>query len=144
MEFDGDIALMVTTAGGSNVCLDHLQRLGARPMTFLDVTAGSDGDTVYRILRLILGSPKLRGFLVGSNLTGFNAVDVRMRLLVDAIRDEGVDLARIPVAARLAGLGEAGARQIASELPGLKYFGDDATLEEAVEWVVAESMTRSA
>jgi succinyl-CoA synthetase beta subunit len=138
-EFDGDIALMVTTAGGSNVCLDRLLRLGARPLSFFDITAGDVEEPLYECIRAVLTHHRLRGLLVGGNLTGFSRVDMKMRALVRAIRDERVDLDRVPVAARLAGPGEEEAAALARTVPGLKHFLDDATLEEALDWVVARA-----
>jgi succinyl-CoA synthetase beta subunit/citryl-CoA synthetase large subunit len=135
-EFDGDIALMVTTAGGSNVCLDHLLRLGARPLSFFDITAGEVEEPLYECIRAVLTHPRLRGLLVGGNLTGFSRVDMKMRALVRALRDEQVDLNRVAVAARLGGPGEEEAAALARTVPGLKHFRDDATLEDAVDWVV--------
>jgi succinyl-CoA synthetase beta subunit len=135
-EFDGDIALMVTTAGGSNVCLDRLLRLGARPLSFFDITAGDVEEPLYECIRAVLTHHRLRGLLVGGNLTGFSRVDMKMRALV---RAERVDLDRVPVAARLAGPGEEEAAALARTVPGLKHFLDDATLEEALDWVVARA-----
>ena len=117
-------------------------RLGARPLSFFDITAGDVEEPLYECIRAVLTHPRLRGLLLGGNLTGFSRVDMKMRALVRALRDERIDLARVPVAARLAGPGEEEAAALARTVPGLKHFLDDATLEEAVEWVVARTKQR--
>ena len=59
-----------------------------------------------------------------------------MRLIVDHLKARGVDPTTFPIVVRLFGPGEARAREIAEELPGLVYMPPMSPIEDAVAKIV--------
>ncbi len=134
----GEIALLWSGGGGGLYLLDTMARLGGKPATAFDVTPGPLEEKYYEITKEILGMPNLKGVLAGSNITSFSRVQLKVRAIVRAVEETGVDLAEFPFIVRFAGAGGEEAREIARTCPGLQYLGDDATLEEAAERIVAQ------
>lgn len=138
-EFEGgEIALLWSGGGGGLYLLDTMARLGGRPATAFDITPGPLEEKYFQITKEILKIPNLKGALAGSNITSFSRVQLKVRAIVRAVRETGVDLARFPFIVRFAGAGGEEAREIARTCPGLQYLGAEATLEEAAERIVAQ------
>ncbi len=134
----GEIALLWSGGGGGLYLLDTMARLGGKPATAFDITPGPLEEKYFRIAKEILRMPHLRGALAGSNITSFSRVQLKVRAIVRAVEETGVDLARFPFVVRFAGAGGEEARRIARTCPGLQYLGAEATLEEAAERIVAQ------
>jgi succinyl-CoA synthetase beta subunit/citryl-CoA synthetase large subunit len=133
---EGVIGSMVSGGGGGLLCLDLMDSLGVRPMNTFDITPGPVERKMYLTARAILSEPRIRGLIVGSNITNFNRVDVKVRAVVEAIEDEGVDPRTFPVVIRLTGPGAEEARTIGRRIPGIWYYEDDLTLEDAIRRIV--------
>lgn len=133
---EGVIGSMVSGGGGGLMCLDLLDSLGVRPLNTFDITPGPIERKMYLSARAILSHPRVRGLIVGSNITNFNRVDVKVRAVVQALEDEGVDPRVFPVVIRLAGPGAEEARAIVRRLPGIEYYEDEVTLEDAIRRIV--------
>ncbi len=133
---EGAIGSMVSGGGGGLMCLDLLDSLGVRPLNTFDITPGPIERKMYLSARAILAHPRVRGLIVGSNISNFNRADVKVRAVVKALEDEGVDLRTFPVVIRLAGPGGEEAREVVRRLPGIEYYEDDVTLEDAIRRIV--------
>ncbi|MBI4590053.1 MAG: acetate--CoA ligase family protein [Candidatus Rokubacteria bacterium] len=137
LEFpDGDIAFMVTSGGAALTALGQLISLGGRPANAFDITAGQNEEKIYLAMRAILRRPGLRGLIAGGNVKNFARVDLQVRGIVRALRDEGVDPRRFPVVLRFAGPGIEEAREIARNVSGLEFYEDETSLEGAVRRIV--------
>jgi succinyl-CoA synthetase beta subunit len=134
---DHGIACMITGGGSGFVALDHFRRLGERPATTFDITPGRIEQKMYLAARAILSRPGLRGLVAGGNISNFISVDVRVRGVVRALKELGVDGHRFPVVVRYAGPGAEAARALAAEVPGVEFYDERTSLEEAVERIVA-------
>lgn len=132
---DGDLGFMVMGGGAGLVSLDELHRLGRRPATFFDMTAGDVEEKIYLATRAVLGIPRLRGLIIGVNISAFAPVPIRARGIARALSETDRDLRKFPVVIRLAGPQDDEAAEILRDFP-VHYFRDDATLEEAVRTFV--------
>lgn len=135
---DGEIALMWSGGGGGLYLLDTMARLGGRPATAFDITPGPLEEKYFEITKEILAMPNVKGVLAGSNITSFSRVQLKVRAIARAVEETGVDLAKFPFIVRFAGAGGEEAREIAAGCPGLQYLGDEVTLEEAAERIIAQ------
>ena len=134
----GEIALMWSGGGGGLYLLDTMARLGGKPATAFDITPGRLEEKYFEITKEILAMPNVKGVLAGSNITSFSRVQLKVRAIARAVEETGVDLGRFPFVVRFAGTGGEEAREAAARCPGLQYLGDEVTLEEAAERIVAE------
>lgn len=135
---DGEIALMWSGGGGGLYLLDTMARLGGKPATAFDITPGPLEEKYYEITKEILRMPNVKGALAGSNITSFSRVQLKVRAIARAVEETGVDLAKFPFIVRFAGAGGEEAKEIAESFSGLQYLGDEVTLEEAAECIVAQ------
>ncbi len=134
----GEIALMWSGGGGGLYLLDTMARLGGRPATAFDITPGPLEEKYYEITKEILRMPNVKGALAGSNITSFSRVQLKVRAIARAVEETGVDLVKFPFIVRFAGAGGEEAREIAAGCLGLQYLGDEVTLEETAERIVAQ------
>jgi succinyl-CoA synthetase beta subunit len=137
-EFEGgQIACMMTGGGSGLVTFDHLRRLGETPATTFDITPGRVEEKMYLATKAILSRPGLRGLVAGGNISNFIPIDVKVRGVVRALVELGVDGRRFPVVFRYAGPGVETARALSAEVPGIDFCDETTSLEEAVERVVS-------
>lgn len=132
MEMDGDLVLLISGGGCSLWSADHVIDGGGRPATYYDGTVPT--ELMWRTLfRGVLSLPRARGLMFGSNIINLTSITSRVRFLIETIEELKIDTARFPVVLRMAGGGEEEARQIASRIPHLQYYGDDVTLDYALD-----------
>lgn len=129
---DGDIGFMVMGGGAGLVALDALAREGGAPATFFDMTSGDVEEKIYHATKAVLSVERIRGLIIGVNISAFAPVPIRVRGIARALRESGRDLDAFPVVLRLAGPDDDKARALMREFPQVRYFTDDATIEEAV------------
>ncbi|MBI4540818.1 MAG: acetate--CoA ligase family protein [Gemmatimonadetes bacterium] len=134
---EGRIACMMTGGGSGFVTLDHLLRLGETPATTFDITPGRVEEKMYLATKAILSRPDLAGLVAGGNITNFIPIDVKVRGVVRALKELGIDAERFPVVFRYAGPGVETARALAAEVPGIEFYDESITLEDAMERIVA-------
>jgi succinyl-CoA synthetase beta subunit len=136
-ELDGDIGFFVGGGGASLFQHDLMLAMGARPANHLDATPGPGWkEKMAAVVDAILARPGVRGLLISYNFLQLINVDERMRMIVDHLKARQVDPAAFPIVVRLFGPGEACARKIAAELPGLVYMPPMSPIEEAVAKIV--------
>ncbi len=139
-EFEGgDIAMMITGGGGGLTALDAMNRLGGKTATTFDIKIGPIEEKMYRATLAVLKRPGLRGLVAGANFSNFTGIDIKVRGVVRALRDSGMDFTRFPVVMRLCGPNQAVAQELVATVPGLEYLDEHYTLEDAVERVVARA-----
>lgn len=128
----GDLGVLFSGGGCSLWVTDHIIDGGGKPATYFDTTTPS--ETMLRTLfEGVLQIPGLRGLVFGSNIINLARIETRVRILIETLEKLEIDLERFPVVLRMAGPGEEEARKTASRLPHLEYFGDEVTLEEALD-----------
>lgn len=136
-EFEaGDLGFMVTGGGAGLLTLDTVYRLGALPATTFDIKIGEIEEKMYLATKAVLRRPGLRGLISAANFANFASIDVKVRGVVRALKELEIDCRRFPVVMRLCGPNQDEARRLAAEVPGLEYYDDTTTLEEAVERIV--------
>jgi len=136
---DGRIACMMTGGGSGLLVFDHLRRLGETPATTFDITPGRVEEKMYLATKAILSRPGLRGLIAGGNISNFIPIDVKVRGVVRALTELGVDGREFPVVFRYAGPGVETARALSAEVPGIDFYDERTPLEEAVERIVARA-----
>lgn len=139
---DGDIAMMITGGGGGLTALDAMNRLGGKAATTFDIKIGPIEEKMYRSTLAVLRRPGIRGLVVGANFSNFTGIDIKVRGVVRALRDSGMDFSRFPVVMRLCGPNQDVAAELAATVPGLEYLDEHYTLEDAIERVVARAYGR--
>lgn len=133
---EGRIACMVTGGGSGLVTLDHFARLGEIPATTFDITPGRVEEKMYLAAKAILSRRDLSGLIAGGNISNFIPIDVKVRGVMRALRELKVDCSRFPVVFRYAGPGVEAARALAAGVPGVEFYDERTSLEEAVERIV--------
>ncbi|HLA81320.1 MAG TPA: ATP-grasp domain-containing protein [Thermoleophilia bacterium] len=141
---EGRIACLITGGGGGLVALDQMQRLGEMPATTFDITPGQVEEKMYLATKAILGRPGLRGLIAGGNISNFIRVDVKVRGVVRALKDSGVDPRRFPVVFRYGGPGVEAARALAEGMAGIEFYDEGTPLEDAVARIVERVRTITA
>ena len=138
----GAIAFMVTGGGAGFLAFDTVVRLGGDPATTFDITPGFVEEKMYLATKAILSRPGLKGLIAGGNITNFIPIDIKVRGVMRALKELGIDTKAFPVVFRFAGPGSDVARQLADELPGIEYHDAESTIEQAVARIV--ELTRDA
>jgi succinyl-CoA synthetase beta subunit len=128
----GNLGCLLSGGGCSLWSADHIIDRGGRPATYYDAT--TPNETMLRALfEGVLQIPGLRGLVFGSNIINLARIESRVRILVEALEASQLDFERFPVVLRMAGPGEEEARRTASRVPHLEYYGDEVTLEYALD-----------
>jgi succinyl-CoA synthetase beta subunit len=98
VDLDGDIGIICSGAGLGMATMDIVgERL--RPANFLETGGGITEELMYKVSKLVLGKPGLRGLLV--NLYGgINPIHEGAKGIVRALREKDV---KIPVVAKALG-----------------------------------------
>lgn len=128
----GNLGCLLSGGGCSLWSADHIIDRGGKPATYYDAT--TPNETMLRALfEAVLQIPGLRGLVFGSNIINLARIESRVRILVEALEASQLDFERFPVVLRMAGPGEEEARRTASRVPHLEYYGDEVTLEYALD-----------
>jgi succinyl-CoA synthetase beta subunit len=133
---DGDIAFMVTGGGAGLLAFDAILRAGGRPATTFDITPGRVEEKMYLATKAILSRPGLKGLIAGGNISNFIPIDVKVRGVMRALKDLGIDPATFPVVFRFDGPAGETARALAAELPDIQYLDGATSIEDAVRRIV--------
>ncbi|MDH4228511.1 MAG: succinate--CoA ligase subunit beta [Nitrospirota bacterium] len=87
-DLGGDIAMMTFGGGGSAVTIETAYDAGLRPANFTDIGGNPPAEKMYRIGRIILSKPGLKGVLVCGGTASNTRIDVTLgEGLVNAIDD---------------------------------------------------------
>jgi succinyl-CoA synthetase beta subunit len=116
--------------------LDTILDLGGAPATTFDITPGQFEEKLRAAVGAVAARPGLRGFFAGGNVSNFMPIDMRVRAIVDGLRDAGVDPRRMPVVFRFDGPCIDAAKRIAGTLPGIEFYDAATTLDDAVARIV--------
>ncbi len=88
VEMDGDIAMMTFGGGGSTVTIETTYAVGLRPANFTDIGGNPPAEKMYKITRIILSKPGIRGVLVCGGTANNTRIDVTLgEGVANAIRD---------------------------------------------------------
>ncbi len=88
VEMDGDIAMMTFGGGGSTVTIETTYAIGMKPANFTDIGGNPPAEKMYRITRIILSKPGIRGVLVCGGTANNTRIDVTLgEGVANAIRD---------------------------------------------------------
>ena len=133
VELAGDIGLLVGGGGAGLYQHDLMLELGGKPANHcVTPPTGSDNRKLKAVVAAILENPRLKGLLIGFNFSQMARTDIRVRTLVEVLREKRIDTTRLPIVIRLFGAGEADARAMVSGMPNIHYLPRGATLKEAV------------
>ncbi len=88
VEMDGDIAMMTFGGGGSTVTIETTYAVGLRPANFTDIGGNPPAEKMYKITKIILSKPGIRGVLVCGGTANNTRIDVTLgEGVANAIRD---------------------------------------------------------
>ncbi len=88
VEMDGDIAMMTFGGGGSTVTIETSYAVGLKPANFTDIGGNPPAEKMYKITRIILSKPNIRGVLVCGGTANNTRIDVTLgEGVANAIRD---------------------------------------------------------
>lgn len=83
--------------------------------------------------------------LVAFNFAQMARADLRMRALAETLQARNIDTSSFPIVVRLFGAGEADARELAAQFPGITYLPRGTSLRDASAEIVqvARSLSQS-
>ncbi len=88
VEMEGDIAMMTFGGGGSTVTIETTYAIGLNPANFTDIGGNPPAEKMYRITRIILSKPGIKGVLVCGGTANNTRIDVTLgEGVANAIRD---------------------------------------------------------
>ncbi len=138
VELSGDVGLLVGGGGAGLYQHDLLVDMGGEPANHsVTPPTGRDNRKLKAVLEAILDHPRLRGLLVGFNFAQMARADIRVRTLVEVLDEKGIDTRHLPIVIRLFGAGEAEARMLVENRPGIHYLPRGTTLRDGVRRIVA-------
>jgi succinyl-CoA synthetase beta subunit len=135
-EFTGDIALMVTGGGAGSIAFDTLLNLEVMPATTFDITNGNIEHKMCAATKLILSKPGLKGLLAGANFANFAPVDNKVRGIVQALKELNIDARKFPIVMRFCGPNQDIAQAHAESIPGVEFYDDNTSIEQAARRIV--------
>ncbi len=133
---EGDIGFMMTGGGSGLLSFDAILKLGGRPATSFDITPGQVEEKMRRSVAAVLRRPGLKGLIVGGNISNFIPIDIKVRGVVRALAEAGVDTRTFPVVFRFDGPNIEEARRLAASLPGVEFLDGATPLDAAVKRIV--------
>ncbi|MEH7333615.1 ATP-grasp domain-containing protein [Neobacillus drentensis] len=134
----GDIGFMCGGGGGSLLSFDALTRLGGKPANYTETGGNPSEEKVYGLTKGILSKQGVKGLFVSQNITNNTQIDVMAKGIVRAVQDMALDLNTFPIVVRQAGVNDEEGKRIFLDA-GIKYFGEERTIEEAA-LVMVEKM----
>jgi len=135
VEFPGNLGLLIGAGGGSLTLFDAILRNGGKPANYCEVGGNPPVSKIYRLTKLILQKPGVKGLAVMTNVFSNSRVDFLARGVIKAMLELGIDLATYPIVFRSAGAFEEDAYAILRKY-GVKYLGRETTFEDATKAAV--------
>lgn len=135
VEFPGNLGLLIGAGGGSLTLFDAVLRNGGKPANYCEVGGNPPVSKIYRLCKLILSKPGVKGLAVMTNVFSNSRVDFLARGMIKAMLDLGIDPATYPITFRSAGAYEEDAYAILRKY-GVKYLGREVTFEDAAKAAV--------
>lgn len=135
LELDGDIAFLSSGGGASITCLDALITYGGRPANFAEYSGNPERERVYKLTKLVLSKPGLRGFWLVGPTANFTDVYETLGGVMDALKE----LKPIyPIVMRRAGPRDQEAKemvlQTAKEFAlDVSFFGEEMPMTESAK-----------
>lgn len=138
IEMEGDIGFGICGGGASLTTFDAIRKYGGHPANYCDISPGPGFEfKMNALIMSILSKPGLKGFIYGWNILSFaRGLIASSEAVVAAVQALGIDTARFPVVARLAGVGEEQAHAVLAVLPGVHLVGRETSLDEAGRLIV--------
>lgn len=135
VEFPGNLGLLIGAGGGSLTLFDAILRNGGKPANYCEVGGNPPVSKIYRLAKLILSKPGVRGLAVMTNVFSNSRVDFLARGVIKAMLELGIDPATYPLFFRSAGAYEDDAYAILRKY-GVQYAGRETAFEEAARRAV--------
>jgi len=110
----GEIGCIVNGAGLAMATMDVIQHFGGTPADFLDVGGGASAERVELALRLVLGTPGVKGILLNI-FGGITHCDEVARGVVRALDQATPDQADLPLVVRLVGTNQDQGQEILNQ-----------------------------
>ena len=96
VEFPGSLGLLIGAGGGSLTLFDAILRNGGKPANYCEVGGNPPVSKVYRLCKLILQKPGVKGLAVMTNVFSNSRVDFLARGMIKAMLDLGIDPCHLP------------------------------------------------
>ncbi len=138
LELDGDIAFMSSGGGASITCLDALITYGGKPANFVEYSGNPEREKVYKIAKLVLSKPGLRGLWVVGPTANFTDVYETLGGVMDALIEAKPTY---PIVIRRAGPRDNEAKEMVLSLAkvhnlDITWFGEDMPMTESAKVLV--------
>jgi len=134
-EFDGDLGLLIGAGGGSLTTFDAILRHGGKPANYCEVGGNAPVSKIYKLAKLILSKPGVKGIAVITNVYSNSRVDFVARGLIKAMVELGIDPKSYPVLFRSAGAFEQEGYAILKKY-GVRYYDRSTSMDEAARLAV--------
>jgi succinyl-CoA synthetase beta subunit/citryl-CoA synthetase large subunit len=135
VDFPGNLGLLIGAGGGSLTLFDAILRNGGKPANYCEVGGNPPVSKIYRLAKLILSKPGVRGLAVMTNVFSNSRVDFLARGVIKAMLELGINPATYPLFFRSAGAYEDDAYAIL-RMYGVQYTGRETPFEEAARRAV--------
>ncbi len=139
IELEGDIAVLFSGGGASIANMDALIAAGHSPANYTEYSGNPPREKVYRLAKIVLSKPGLKGLWIAGGVANFTNVDETFHGIVDALSEVKPEY---PIVVRRAGPHDKEGMermQSCALLNGLnmKLFGKDVSMTETAS-ILAE------
>jgi succinyl-CoA synthetase beta subunit/citryl-CoA synthetase large subunit len=109
---------------------DSLLEFGGRPANYSEFRGNPTVHKITGLTKIILSKKGVRGLFIAQNITSNTQTDLVAQAVVDCLHSLGLDISRLPVIVRQAGVNDKKAYEIFLKA-GIESYGDEITLVEA-------------
>ncbi|MSP67568.1 MAG: hypothetical protein EXQ96_05645 [Alphaproteobacteria bacterium] len=135
-ELDGDIGLFVGGGGAGLLQHDMILAEGGRPANHTDMNPGDGtGEKNKAVYLAVLDNPNTNCLLIGFNYLQLAQCEQKVKPLLAALKERGVDPRDFPIVLRVLGPGEEAARAMVKDVPGITYLAPDSSLDDGVRLI---------
>lgn len=85
IEMDGDVAILFSGGGASIANMDTLIKAGGKPANYTEYSGNPPREKVYRLAKIVLSKPDLRGLWIAGGVANFTNVAETFQGIVDAL-----------------------------------------------------------
>jgi len=126
---------LIGAGGGSLTTFDAILRHGGKPANYCEVGGNAPVSKIYKLAKLILSKPGVKGIAVITNVYSNSRVDFVARGLIKAMGELGIDPKNYPVLFRSAGAFEEEGYAILKKY-GVRYYDRSISMDEAARLAV--------
>lgn len=140
MDFDGNIAILASGGGVSLACMDSVLEAGGKPANYTEYSGNPPKDKVYKISKLVLSKPNLKGCLVIGGTANFTDIYETLSGFMEALQSLP-EKPTYPIVIRRAGPRDKEAFKMVREIIkkegyNITLYGEEMAITEACKIMV--------